>query len=241
MLTNWIKRSDNKILFLVLLLITIKFVSFFAYGEKLLQMFEPWLLLAILILFIYKYPKTSFVVKGFILFAVIGNISGLFDMMIKGIQLSTIAYCLGYLCLIYEVIIRIKKLKINFLMGAYLVFVFCVNAYFIYVLYDIFKEAIINNMELTLIVVRMITLLLFSLFSFTLYLSSESRNSILLLLMSISLVFSDVLYLINEYYLYYWIFDLLSRVLYLVTFYCLYLYVSSYYSSAKLKLEKALS
>ena len=242
MLPNWIKRSDNKILLLVLLLVSLKFISFFAYGEKLLRLFEPWLILSILFLFIYNYPKTSLVLKGFILFAVIGDITGLFDMTIKGIEIASIAYSLGYICLIYEAIFRIKKIKINLLIGAYLVFVFCINAYFIYVLYDIFKLAIVNDMELILIVVRLVALLLFALFSFTLYLSSETRYSILMLLMSISLIFSDVLYLINEYYLYFWIFDLVSKFLYLVTFYCLYLYVSGYYmSKSESKLKEALT
>jgi len=240
MLTNWIKRSDNKILLLVLLLVSLKFISFFAYGEKLLRLFEPWLILSILFLFMYKYPKTSLVLKGFILLAVVGDLSGLFDVKIKGIEIATMAYCLGYLCLIYESILRIKKVKINLLIGAYLVFVFCVNAYFIYVLYDIFKLASLNNLELTFIVIRMVSLFLFALFSFTLYLSSETRYSILLLLMSISLIFSDVIYLINEYYLYFWIFDFTSKFLYLITFYCLYLYVSGYYNSKeKVELKEA--
>lgn len=242
MLTNWIKRSENIILFLVLLLVSLKLISFFIYGDTLLRLFEPWLILSILFIFMYKYPGTSLVLKGFILFAVIGDLSGLFDLKVQGIELATIAYCLGYICLIYEAIFKIKKIKINYLIGAYLVFVFCINAYFIYVLYDIFKMAILNNMELTLIVIRMITLFLFALFSFTLYLSSEARYSILLLLMSISLIFSDVLYLINEYYLYFWIFDLISRLLYLVTFYCLYLYVSGFYiSNSKGKLKDVLT
>jgi hypothetical protein len=229
MIINWIKQSDNKILLFVLLLFFLKVISFFTIGENFLRFTEPWVLLSILLLFIYKYRNISLVLKGFILFALIGEVSGLFDMQIKGIDIEAIAYCLGYICLIYEALYKIKKFKINFVIALYLIFVFSVNIYFIYELYDIFKEVIVNNLELSLIVFRLVSLLLFSLFSFTVYLSSETKQSILLLLMSISLIFSDILYLINEYYLYLWLFELLSKTLYLVTFYCFYLYVSGYY------------
>lgn len=242
MILNWIKQSDNKILIFVLLLFILKGISFFTSGENFLRFTEPWVLLSILLLFIYKYRKISIVLKGFILFALLGDVSGLFDMQIKGIELEAIAYCLGYICLIYEAIYKIKKFKINFVIALYLIFVFSVNIYFIYELYDIFKEVIVNNLELSLIVFRLVSLLLFALFSFTVYLSSETKQSISLLLMSISLIFSDILYLINEYYLYLWIFDLLSKSLYLVTFYCLYLYVTGYYrKTMNPKLTKALS
>jgi hypothetical protein len=229
MITKWIKQSNNKILLFALLLFFFKIFSFLTGNPDFARYTEPWILLAILVLFIYKYPKIHTLLKGFILFALLGNVSMLFDIQIQGVQLQTIAYCIGYLCLLYEAIFRIKKLKINFIIGLYLLFVFTINAYFIYVLYEIFKEVIINNLELSLIVVRLVSLLLFALFSFTLYLSSETKQSILLLLISISLIFSDVLFLINEYYLSYWIFDLLSKSLYLMTFYCLYLYISGLY------------
>ena len=242
MIINWIKQSDNKLLLFVLLLFILKVISFFTYGENFLRFTEPWVLLSILFLFIYKYREISIVLKGFILFALLGDVFGLFKMQVKGIDLEAIAYCLGYICLIYEAIYKIKKFKINFVISLYLIFVFSINIYFIYELYNIFKEVIINNLELSLIVVRLVSLLLFALFSFTVYLSSETKQSILLLLMSISLLFSDILYLINEYYLYLWIFDLMSKSLYLVTFYCLYLYVTSYYrEKMNPKLTEALS
>ena len=242
MIINWIKQSDNKILLFVLLLFFLKVISFFTIGENFLRFTEPWVLLSILLLFIYKYRKISLVLKAFIMFALIGDVSGLFDMQIKGIDLEAIAYCLGYICLIYEAIYKIKKFKINFVIALYLIFVFSVNIYFIYELYDIFKEVIVNNLELRLIVFRLVSLLLFSLFSFTVYLSSETKQSILLLLMSISLIFSDILYLINEYYLYLWAFELLSKTLYLVTFYCFYLYVSGYYrNKSKPKFNEVIS
>jgi hypothetical protein len=231
MITNWIKQSDNKILLLVLLLFFLKIFSLITGGQEFSRYTEPWVLIAILGLFMYKYPKISILLKGFILFALAGNVFGLFRFEVEGIQLETIAYCLGYLCLLYEAVFKIKKVKINYIVGLYLIFVFAINAYFIYVLYEIFKEVVLNNLELSLIVVRLVSLLLFALFSFTLYLSSETKQSILLLIMSISLIFSDVLFLIDEYYLYFWIFDFLSKSLYLVTIYCLYLYISGFYKN----------
>ena len=242
MVNNWIEQSDNRMLLFVLVLVLFNVISFFTNGDALLQMVEPLLFLPILIFFFYKYSKIRLVLIAFLLFAILGDLSSLFDMKAYGVEVDAVAYCLGYLCLIYEAINRIKKLNISVLVGVYLVVVFIINTYFLYIFYGVLRETISNSVELTLIVVRVVSLLLFSLFSFTVYLSVESRQSILLLLMSISLVFSDVLYLVTDYYMYYWIFDFISKSLYLVAFYCFYLYVVNHkkYSISKTKLNKAL-
>ena len=143
------------------------------------------------------------------------------------------AYCLAYLCLIYDVINGIKKVKINLSFGFYFLVVFVINSYFLFRLYDIFKETILNNIELFFVVLRMSSLLLFALLSFTWYFSSESKNTILLLCISISLVFSDILYLINEYYIFTLAFDIISKLLYGLTLYCFYRYLKNLYSSKK--------
>lgn len=238
MVNNWIKQSDNRMLLFVLVLVFFNVVTFFTKSEKLLLFAKPLLLLPILVFFFYKYSKIRLVLIGFLLFAIIGDLSNLFKMSVYGIQVEAIAYCLGYLCLIYEAIFRIKKLNISFLLGAYLVLVFAINAYFLYTFYDVLKYTITDSIELSLIVIRVVSLLLFTLFSFTVYLSVESKQSILLLLMAINLVFSDVLYLVTEYYIYYWLFDFVSKALYLLTFYCFYLYVINYNTTTELIAEK---
>ncbi len=235
MVKNWIKQSDNKVLLFVLVLVFFNAMAFFTNSNELLKMVEPILFLPILVFFFYKYSKIRLVLIGFILFAIIGDLSYLFNMAIGGIQLETIAYCLGYLCLIYEAIHKIKKVNISLMIGVYLFVVFAVNIYFLYTFYDVLKYTITDSVELSLIIVRVVSLLLFTLFSFTVYLSLETRQSILLLLTAISLVFSDVLYLITEYYIYYWLFDFMSKGLYLITFYCFYLYLTINLKNKELK------
>jgi len=225
---NRIKQTDNKMLLFMLGLVFFSILAFLSKRNDILQIAEPFLILAILSYFFYKYSKISLALFGFLIFAIIGNISSLISIQTSGANVEEIAYSLGYLCLIYEAIYRIKKLNISVVIGVYLIIVFVINAYFLFILYSVLKETIVNNLELTFVVVRIMSLLLFSLFAFTLYLSSESKQSILLLLMSISLAFSDVLYFVTEYYIYYWLFEILSKALYLVTFYCLYLYVTNY-------------
>lgn len=230
-------------LLFVMALVIFNVIAFFTKGEKLLQLIEPLLFLPILIFFFYKYSRIRLVLIGFLIFAIIGELSSLFDLKAYGVEIDAVAYCLGYLCLIYEAVNKIKKLNISILIGVYLVIVFIINTYFLYMFYSVLKDTITDSVELSLIVIRIVSLLLFSLFSFTVYLSVESRQSILLLLMSIGLVFSDVIYLVTEYYMYYWIFDFVSKSLYLVAFYCFYLYIVSYkkISLPKVKLKEALS
>ena len=243
MVNEWIKRADNRMLLFVMFLMTLNMLAFFTNSDMLLKAVEPLLILPILFFFINKYSKIRWVLMAFLIFAIIGDLFHLFSISAYGIQLEAIAYCLGYLCLIYEAIFRIKKLNVSLLIGAYLIMVFGLNLYFLYTFYDVLYDTIDNSLELTLVVIRVVTLFLFSLFSFTVYLSAESKQSILLLLMSISLVFSDVLYLISEYYLYHWVLEFLSKSLYLLTFYCFYLYVVNHkgISVPKAKLREALS
>lgn len=243
MVNNWIKQSDNRMLLFVLLLVSFNLIAFFTNSKSLLLFVEPLLILPILFFFFYKYSRIRLVLIGFVLFAIVGDLFHLFSIKVYGIQLEAFAYCLGYLCLIYEAIFRIKKLNVGILVGIYLAVVFSVNLYFLYILYDVLSETITNSFELTLVVVRVVSLFFFSLFSFTVYLSSESKQSILLLLMSISLAFSDVLYLVTEYYMYYWIFDFIAKALYVVTFYCFYQYVLNHKQVLlpKAKFEEALS
>ena len=243
MMNSWTKQPDNQMLLFVLALIFINVLAFFTNAEKLLLIMEPLLLIPILIFFFYKYYRIRLVLIGFLIFAIIGDLSSLFDMKAYGVEIEAVAYCLGYLCLIYEAINRIKKLNISLLIGVYLVIVFIINSYFLYMFYSVIKESINDSVELSLIVIRIVSLLLFSLFSFTVYLSVESRQSILLLLMSICLVFSDVIYLVTEYYMYYWIFDVISKILYLAAFYCFYKYIVIYKALAlpKVKFKKVLN
>ncbi len=241
MANNWIKDSDNRMLLFVSILVSFNLISFFTGSDQLLQLVEPVLILPILFFFFYKYSKIRIVLIGFLIFAIIGDLSSLVDLYAYGLEIETIAYCLGYLCLIYEAINRIRRLNISIVMSIYLIVVFAVNFYFLYNLYDIFQEAISNRIELALIAIRVISLFLFSLFSFTVYLSSESKQSILLLLMAICLTFSDIIYLIAEYYMYHWVFEILSKALYLSMFYCFYRYVVNHkkFSIPKAKFKKA--
>ncbi len=100
----WIKQSDNRMLLFVLILIFFNIVAFFTKSEKLLLFAEPLLMFPILIFFFYKYSRIRLVLIAFLMFAIIGDLSDLFNMKLHGIKIEAIAYCLGYLCLIYEAI-----------------------------------------------------------------------------------------------------------------------------------------
>lgn len=243
MVNKWIKESDNRMLLFVSVLVAFNIFTFFSGSERLLRLVEPILIIPILLFFFYQYSKIRWVLICFLIFAIIGDLSSLFDFSAYGIEIETVAYSLGYLCLIYEAINRIRKLNISLIIGVYLIVVFTVNFFFLYILYDLLKETISNSIELTLIVVRVISLFLFSLFSFTVYLSAESKQSILLLLMAISLTFSDIIYLITEYYMYHWVFEVLSKSLYLIMFYCFYKYVVNHhrFKKPKVNLDEALA
>ena len=65
--------------------------------------------------------------------------------------------------------------------------------------------------------------------AFTVYLSRESKQSIIFLAMSFCFVFSDVLYYINSLYVYYWLFEFFDRGLHLIGLVLLLIYVTNHH------------
>lgn len=221
---KWLRES-NRMLLLVSAIVLFMAVTYIIGSPWMSRMVEPMLLLPFLYFFTERYFKINFMLAGFLFFASIAHLSRIYNVNLFGFEIDILAYCLGYLFLIYEAIAKIRRFNMGVLISVYLIVVFVVNGYFLYSLYDaILKDAISNSVELALVSVRAVSLLLFALFSFMVYLSSESKLSILLLLTSISLVFSDVLFLVSKYYMYFWLFDFLAKALYLTTLYCIFLY-----------------
>ena len=141
------------------------------------------------------------------------------------LKLSKSMYIGGYLLLIFILLGKLKKIKFDSLVSVYLILVLLLNSYFLYVLYEVAKENFVDEVNLVLYIFHGITLIALTYFSFAVYLSKETAQSITFLLMAFCFVFSDVLHYINTLYIYYWLFEVFERTLHISGLFLLYKYV----------------
>ncbi|WP_323787833.1 hypothetical protein [Psychroserpens sp.] len=146
------------------------------------------------------------------------------------LKLSKSMYIGGYLLLIFILLGKLKKIKFDSLVSVYLILVLLLNSYFLYVLFEVAKENFVDEVNLVLYVCHGITLIALMYFSFAVYLSKETGQSITFLLMVFCFVFSDVLHYINNLYIYFWLFEVFERTLHISALFLLYKYVYDFHT-----------
>ncbi len=140
-------------------------------------------------------------------------------------KLSKAFYLGSYLLLIFVLMGKLKHIKYEGVVSIYLVLVLLLNSYFLYLLFGMVKENFSDNVNLVLYICHGVTLMAMAFLAFAVYLSNESRQSIIFLVLVFSFVFSDVLKYICNLYVYYWIFEYAGNMLHLASLSLLYLYV----------------
>lgn len=148
------------------------------------------------------------------------------------LKLSKSMYIGAYLLLIFVLLGKVKKIKFNGLVSVYLILVLVLNSYFLYVLYEVAKDNFIDDVNMVLYICHGIVLIALTYFSFAVYLSKETAQSITFLLMVFCFVFSDVLDYINTLYIYYWLFEAFERALHIGGLFLLYKYVYDHHTLA---------
>ena len=146
-------------------------------------------------------------------------------------KLSKVAYLGAYLLLIFVLLGKLKRVKFEGLVTVYLVLVLLLNSYFLYTLYGVAKSNFVDNTNLIIYICHGITLIALTYFSFAVYLSRETAQSITFLLMVFCFVFSDVLYYICDMYVYFWIFEVFENILHTAGLFLLYKYVYDHHTN----------
>jgi hypothetical protein len=90
------------------------------------------------------------------------------------------------------------------------------------------KTIIPDSLEVFLFGVKSISLIFLVIIAFGIYLTSETKLSILFLIMAISFVFSDILNYVSQYYVYHWSLLTLDRVLHVVGLFFFFKYIMEY-------------
>ena len=225
-LKNWLKIFTNKMFISILIgLILINVIATLSGNELFQQMTKPLFVPVFLIYFLLTNKRIGLLILVFLLFSFIGDFTSVFTNDLMMVEVSSLLYCLSYLCLIIASVIRIKKLKLDKIIGLYLILVFFINAYLLFTLFDILKYHIPDSVEITLFGIKSVALLVLVFVAFVDYLNTDSKQSIQFLVMALCFVFSDILHYIGTYYMYNWSFVMLDRVLHVVGLFFLFNYI----------------
>lgn len=223
---NWLQIGYNKVFLCVLLvLIAFNVLATVSENEALLLISKP---LFIPVFVMYYFIKNKYINPVFILclvFSFLGDFSSVFFSNEQLLQVSSLFYCASYFCLVYAALIKMKRLKLDVVVGGYLIIVFAINAYLMYELFNVLKLYIPNVAELTLFGVKSMALIVLCFVAFISYLNSDSKPSIIFLAMALFFAFSDVLYYISNYYIYSLSFVMLDRVLHIFGLFLLFNFI----------------
>ena len=223
-------------LILVIVLATILICSAVATYFDYIMVPKTVKLIAVTILMTFYFCQLNKMANVFLttfLVFFIGDVCAVFNFGEIMLKLSKSMYIGAYLLLIFILFGKLKKIKFDSLVSIYLILVLLLNSYFLYVLYEVAKENFVDDVNLVLYVFHGITLLALTYFSFAVYLSKETGQSITFLLMVFCFVFSDVLHYINTLYIYYWLFEVFERTLHISGLFLLYKYVFDHHTMKK--------
>lgn len=223
---NWFKSTTNKTFALVLCaLVALNVYASFNGESVLLQATKA---LSIPLFFSLYFIKNKFINNIFISFLLLAFVGDLFSMMTPNplqLKITSAAYFCCYATLILIGLFRIKSFRFAGWVGAYLMVVFVLNAYFMYSLYGMMSVNISDSTELFFTTLQIIAMLILGFVAFIGYLNEDGRQSIMFLLMSFCLIFSQVLNFVETYYIAYNLFIVLEWSSYIAGLVFFYKYV----------------
>ncbi|WP_188650052.1 hypothetical protein [Yeosuana aromativorans] len=157
-----------------------------------------------------------------------GDSASLFFANDMFLNASNVLYFLSYLCLIIFVSQKFRIMEFNKIIAYYLIVVFLINLYFLYTTCSILRVIVPDGAEVFIFGLKSVSLIILLFISFGVYLNSESKMSIVFLLMAFSFACSDLLDYVNHYYVYNWSFLMLERILHVVGLFFLFNYIVAY-------------
>lgn len=220
---HWYKLTFEKVFFCVLLLLlALNFFSAFVKDDLLMNSSIALFIPVFLVFFFLKHSYISFPFISFLIFSFLGDISYYFFPQESLLNVSSILYILSYTQLLIIILPKFKVLEVDKIIGVYLLVVITINLYFLYTIYEILKTIIPEQTEVLLIAVKSFTLIILGFTSFAVYLNTQTKQSILFLVISICFGFSAVINYVGYYYLYDWSFVMLDRATYILGLYFLF-------------------
>ncbi|QDO95606.1 hypothetical protein FNB79_17055 [Formosa sediminum] len=150
----------------------------------------------------------------YLISAFLADLTSIFFHHPKILMYCNLFYLVSYLSLLGFVLTKFKGIRFGMLLGVYLVVVFVINTYLLYQLYTVLDGIIKNPIMVMFFGLHTVTLVILAFVSFAVYLNSDTKSSILYLVMALCFIFSKVLFYIRNYYIYDWSLVLIELFLY---------------------------
>ncbi|MCL8007463.1 hypothetical protein M8845_08490 [Gelidibacter japonicus] len=156
----------------------------------------------------------------------LGIIFNVFDHFKLSSKLSESCFLGAYLLMVLLMMGKLKDVKLEGLVTWYFVIVFLINTYLMFLLFVALKDSFQDSVILTLTVSKGVILLVMAILAFAIYLSKDTTQSIIFLMVVCSFAFSDVLSLITASYIHFWLYEGVQYILQGVglILYCVYVY-----------------
>ena len=183
-------------------------------NELLLQCFKPLFIPVFVAFYFSKCDYINWYLISFLSFSFLADVTSVFYNNIEILHYSNLFYLISYASLLGLVLTKFNGIRFDNFLNVYLLVVFVINTYLLYQLYTVLDDIIKDPVMVIFFVLHTVTLIILSLVSFAVYLNSDSKSSILFLVMSLCLIFSEVLFYIKSYYIYDWTLVLIERLLY---------------------------
>lgn len=191
--------------------------------------------IVILTVYFARQLKMATVFLTVFLLLFLGDMTTVFNVGDVTYKISKSFYLGSYLLLIFILMGNFKRTKFEGLVSIYLGLILLLNTYFLYTLYAVIKDNFSDSINLVLYICHGITLIAMGFLAFAVYLSKESTQSIIFLVMVFCLIFSDVLNYICDLYVYFWVFDFVGEMLHLASLWLFHKYVSNHHKIIKVK------
>ena len=236
---NLFKLTFDKVFFsafFVLIVLTV--FGTISNSELIWKLILPLTIPVFLIFFFVqkKYLNIAFI--SFLIFSFLGDLSSIFFTGTAYVKISSILYFLGYLYLIGMILPNFKILRLDKIITIYLITVFSISIYFLYTLYNMLNLVISDGSEVLIFAVKNLVLIILSFIAFGVYLSNQSKSSVIFLVAIICVVFSTLMRYINLYYIYHWSFEMLGGMLYVSGLYFMFRYMIIQRKIKKIIVEK---
>lgn len=234
-----LKFSVNKVfLGALFLLIVLNVIGTISEDPLFLKSTKPLFVPVFLIFFFIKNKTIGIPFSLFLLYSFLGDSASMFFSNETFLKASSVMYLLSYLCLVSFMIPKFKIVQYNKVIAFYLLAVVLINMYFLYAIYSVIKTIVPDTLEVFLFAMKSISLIVLVIIAFGVYLNSETKLSILFLIMALSFVFSDVLNYVSQYYVYHWSFLMVDRILHVVGLFFLFNYIIEFNKVPKINLKK---
>jgi hypothetical protein len=222
-----------KVLLALVLLLILNIIATYSENPLLLNASKIIFIPIILLLFFIKHKTLSLIFIGFLLFSFFGDSASWFLPNTNVANGSNIFYLLSYLILIAIGLPYFKPGKVDKIVGIYLLVILAINAYFLFTICGILKNLITDGTEMLLFGAKSMALMFLVFISFAVYLSTQTKSSILFLIMAICFAFSDALNYVASYYIYDWSILMMDRVLHIAGLLFAFKYIVEAHKIAK--------